>query len=117
MALTNKLMEKLPEVAAGGGQYAQLVPAVVKQAKSSGTVTTGTAVDITLDTDTSLIEVNIAPATSLVGVYLRYQATASSSNWDEYVLPGTRHYVKPDGVTVISIIADGASAEYRIIEK
>lgn len=76
--------------------------------------TISSATDITLNAATTLIEVNALSQ----GVFLRYQATASSSNFDEYIQAGAvRHYVKPNGVTVISVIEQAASATVVVIEK
>jgi hypothetical protein len=108
---------QLPSAGSDQRQYAQLPPAAVAYATTASTVTTSAATAITLNASTSLIEVTVCAATSLNGVYMRYQASASSSTFDEYVAPGTRHYVVPTGVTVISYRADGASAEVRTIEK
>lgn len=115
--MPGNITQQLPNAGSNQVQFAQLVPSIVKLAKTKATVTTLAATDITLNAATSLIEVNVGNATSLVGVYLRWQATASSTNWDEYVLPGTRHYAKPTDVTVVSLIADGADCEVRFVEK
>lgn len=76
--------------------------------------TISAATDITLNTSTTLIEVNALSQ----GVYMRYQATASSTNFDEFIQAGAvRHYIKPYGVTVISFIEAAASASIVVIEK
>lgn len=73
-----------------------------------------TATDIVLNSATALIEVTAINN----GVFLRYQATASSSNFDEFVLADTtRHFVVPAGVTTISVIEETASAKVVVIEK
>lgn len=73
-----------------------------------------TATDITLNTSTALIEVTAINN----GVFLRYASTASSSNFDEFVLAdSTRHFVIPAGVTVVSVIEETASAKVVVIEK
>lgn len=72
------------------------------------------ATDITLNTNTALIEVTAINN----GVFLRYASTASSSAFDEFILAdSTRHFVVPAGVTVISIIEETASAKAVVIEK
>lgn len=76
--------------------------------------TISAAVDITLNTATTLIEVNALSQ----GVFLRYQSTVSSVNFDEYIQAGAvRHYIKPTGVTVISVIQQAATGAVIIIEK
>lgn len=73
-----------------------------------------TATDITLDANTTFLEINAISE----GVFLRYQATASSSAFDEYIAADTtRHYTVPEGVTVISVIERAASASVVVIEK
>jgi len=72
------------------------------------------ATDITLNANTSLIEVTAINN----GVFLKYGSTASSSAFDEFILAdSTRHFVVPAGVTVISIIEETASAKAVVIEK
>jgi len=72
------------------------------------------ATDITLNEDTTFLEVTALD----YGVFMRYAATASSSNFDEYIAPGsTRNYLVPEGVTVISVIQDNGAAKVRIIQK
>jgi hypothetical protein len=72
------------------------------------------ATDVSLNADTTFIEVNAL----VQGVYLKYGATASSSDFDEFIQAGmVRHYVIPDGVTTISVIEASASATVVIIEK
>lgn len=72
------------------------------------------AVDITLNTATTIIEVNALTQ----GVYMRYATTATTSVFDEFIQAGSvRHYVKPAGVTVISFLQQAASASIVVIEK
>ena len=72
------------------------------------------ATDVTLNTATTLLEVTAKSQ----GLFMRYQATASSSNFDEYIAANTtRHYVKPPSVTVVSFIEEAASATLILIEK
>ncbi len=76
--------------------------------------TVSAATDVTLNVATTLLEVNALSQ----GIYMRYAATASSSNFDEYIQAGSvRHYVKPYGVTVVSFIEQAASATLILIEK
>lgn len=76
--------------------------------------TISSATSITLNTATTLIEVNALSQ----GIYLKYAAGASSSDFDEFIPAGVpRHYIVPDGVTVISVIEQAASATVIVIEK
>lgn len=97
----------------GNNVTSQLVPA-----KTAIAVTTNSslssAVNVTLQTTTTFIEVNALSQ----GIYMRYAATASSSNFDEYIQAGsTRHYFIPPSVTVVSFIEESASAKLKLIEK
>jgi hypothetical protein len=115
MAVGN-ITPQLPNAGTNLQQTAQLPPSTIGTV-SKATVATGAATNITLQATTSLVEINVCNAAGLNGLYVRWQTGATTSLFDEYVLPGTRHYVKPDGVTVISYIADGAATEVRTIEK
>jgi len=73
-----------------------------------------TATDIVLNSATALIEVTAINN----GVFLRYASTASSANFDEFILAdSTRHFVIPAGVTTISVLEETASAKVVVIEK
>lgn len=115
MAAEGKIKEFLPKSGAQESQYAQLPPAVVaKEETTNDSITNGAAVSVTLNTSTSLIEVNAISN----GMFMKYAAGASSSDYDEYIQAGaTRHYVIPSGVTVISFIGDAGTAKLRLIEK
>lgn len=72
------------------------------------------ATSITLNAATTLIEINALSQ----GVFMKYAAGVTSSAFDEYIQAGTvRHYVKPYGVTVISVIEQSATARVIVIEK
>lgn len=72
------------------------------------------AVDVTLDADTSFIEVNALAK----GVLMRYQATASTASFDEFIpQDATRRYAVPDGTTVLSFIEIESAATAVLIEK
>lgn len=74
-----------------------------------------TSTEITLNADTSLVEV-----TAIDGhIYLKYGADdVTNANFDEFILANsTRHYFIPVGVTAINVIDDGDSAKVIIIEK
>lgn len=76
--------------------------------------TVSTATDVTLNAATTIIEVSALTQ----GIFMRYAATASSSNFDEFIQAGsTRHYVIPTGVSVISFIEQAASAVLVLIQK
>lgn len=97
----------------GGGDIVQLTPnTLAKHVTVDSTISTAT--DISLNQDTTLIEVTALD----YGVYMRYASTASSSDFDEFIAPGmTRHYLRPDGVSTISFIEQSAGATIIVIEK
>ena len=96
-----------------GGDRIPLTTPEVALARTYDT-TISTATDITLNSQTALIEVTAINA----GVFLRYAATASSSNFDEFILAdNTRHYVIPAGVTIVSVIEESTGAKVVVIEK
>ncbi len=72
------------------------------------------AVDVTLNAATTYFEVSAIAK----GIFLRYQATASSSDFDEFIPQDTiRGFQVPDGVTVISVIQQASSGAVAIIQK
>ncbi len=72
------------------------------------------ATDIVLNESSTFLEVTALD----FGIFLRYAATASSSNFDEYIAAGaTRNYLIPEGITTISVIQDNGAAKVRIIQK
>lgn len=92
----------------------QLTLATVALARTRDT-TISTSTEITLNANTSLIEV-----TAIDGnVYLKYGTDdVTNANFDEFILAGTtRHYVIPDSITAINLIDDGDSAKVIVIEK
>lgn len=97
-----------------GGNPIQLTPPIAAIARTNNdSVTTGTAVDVTLNAATSLVAVSAITA----GLYMRFSATVSSSNFDRYIQAGsTDHFIRPDGCTTVSFIADGATAKLRLVE-
>lgn len=89
---------------------ATLSPATEALAETYDTTITS-ATSITLNAKTSIIEVSAIDS----GVFLKYSAGVSTSAFDEYILADTvRHYVIPNGITIISVIGDGAVV---VIEK
>ena len=76
--------------------------------------TISSATDITLNAATTIIEVTALAQ----GIFMRYQATASSSNFDEFIPPNTsKLFGVPPGVTVVSFIQEAATAKLVVIEK
>lgn len=97
----------------GSGAPLQLVPAKTALAVTTSS-TLSSALDVTLNTSTTFIEVNALTQ----GLYMRYQAGASSSSFDEYIQAGaTRNYLIPNGVTVVSFIEESSGAKLKLIEK
>lgn len=97
----------------GAYKEMQLPPAVVALAVTYD-ATISAATDITLNAATSYLEVSAIDK----GVFLRWAATASSTAFDEFINAGeTRSFVKPAGVTVISVIQESATAKVVIVEK
>ena len=101
-------------------QAIQLVPAkVALEETTNDSVTTSASVEITLNASTKFLEINALDA----GVFMKYGTSdASSSDYDEYIMANTvRHYVIAAeglvGITAINLIADGATAKVRVIEK
>ena len=101
----------MPEDSEGEPLYLRRVEAAV--AKDASSVTTGTANDITLNVKTKFVSISVVD----YPVYLRAQATASSSNFDLYLVKGQHDLVLGDSVTVISTIAHGGTAYVVTIEK
>lgn len=91
----------------------QLTPNVVSIARTYD-ATISTATSIILNTSTTFIEVSAI----LKGVFLKYAANVSSTDFDEYIpAENTHQYVIPTGVTVISVIEEAVSAHVVVIEK
>lgn len=69
---------------------------------------------ITFNAATTMIEVNALSQ----GIFMKWNGTATSSSFDEYIQQGTtRHYVLPVGVTNAQFIQQAASATLIVIEK
>lgn len=76
--------------------------------------TISSATDITLNADTTMLQVSAIDK----GIFLRYAATASSTAYDEFIDANTTvQLAVPDGVTIISVIQQSASAAVSIVEK
>lgn len=74
------------------------------------------ATSVTLDTNTSIIEVQATGA----NILMKYAAgvTTANNGWDERILDGqVRHYVIPGDVTTISFIQEAATATLGLIQK
>ena len=91
-----------------------LVPPFAALAKTRDT-TISTSTEITLNIDTTLIEVHAVDG----NVFLKYGTDdVTNANFDEFIQAGqTRHYVIPSGVTAINVIDSGDSATVIVIEK
>lgn len=109
--MTERNFPRMP--ASASSQLVQLVPDTASVARTVD-ATISAATDVTLDTKTKIIEVNALTQ----GIYMRYAATASAANFDEFILANTvRHYVIPVDVTVVSFIEETAGAKLILIEK
>lgn len=90
-----------------------LTPSAVPLARTYDT-TISTATSITLQPGTHFLRV----CAIAEGVFLRYQAGASSVNFDEYIpADSVQDFLVPEGVTVVSVIERAASASVVVIEK
>lgn len=99
----------------GNSKPVQLTPARVALAVTQDD-TISSATDLSLNAATTFVEVNAINA----GIYMRYAATASAANSDEYIMANTtRHFYIPNGVTTLSFIQDASTgtALLRVIEK
>ncbi len=69
---------------------------------------------VTLNSGTTYMEVSAVAK----GIFLKWNGTASSSSFDEYISPDTtRIYIRPDGVTTANFIEETTSATLIVIEK
>ena len=76
------------------------------------TISSSTAV--TLNVKTEYIEVSAVTK----GVFLKWNSTAASNSFDEYISPDTtRTYIVPDGATTANFIEQAATAILVVIEK
>lgn len=78
--------------------------------------------DATINSDTT-VTLNAKTAVVIVsaeskGIFMKWDGTASSSSFDEYISPGyTNVYVRPEGVTTAHFVEQAASAVLIVIEK
>lgn len=97
----------------GNFKVMQLSPATAALEETYDT-SISTATSVTLNSGTTYIEVSAIDK----GVFLKYAAGASPTDYDEFISADTtRAYVVPEGVTVISVIEESATAKVSIIEK
>ena len=76
------------------------------------TISASTA--LTLNASTVAIEVTAIDK----GIFLKWDATATSSDFDEYIGANlTRQYVVPDNVTTANFIEETATAKLVVVEK
>lgn len=86
--------------------------AVALEETYDATISASTA--ITLNTATSFIEVTAIDK----GVFLKWGATAVSTDFDEFIAPNTtRVYAVPSGQTSVQFIEESATAKLVVIEK
>jgi hypothetical protein len=90
-----------------------LTPSAAPLARTYDT-TISSATTITLQTNTRFLRVIAIDQ----GVFLRYQAGVTSSNFDEYIpADSVQDFLVPSGVTAISVIERVATAAVIVIEK
>lgn len=76
--------------------------------------TISSSTSITLNTAATYLEVSAIDK----GVFMKWGATASSSDFDEFISPNTtRVYVVPTGQTTVQFIEESATAKLVVIEK
>jgi len=76
--------------------------------------TISSSTSITLNTATSRIEVSAVDK----GIFLKWGATASSSDFDEFIPAGTsKTFGIPAGQTTVQFIEEAATAHLVVIEK
>lgn len=76
--------------------------------------TISSSTSLTLNASTVAIEVTAIDK----GVFLKWDATAVSTDFDEYIGANqTREYIIPDGVTTANFIEESATAKLVVIEK
>jgi archaellum component FlaF (FlaF/FlaG flagellin family) len=76
--------------------------------------TVSASTEITLNTGATSIEVSAIDK----GIFLKWGATASSSDFDEFISANTtREYIIPTGTTTVQFIEESATAKLVVIEK
>lgn len=93
-------------------QFFTNVKAPTLVATYDATISSSTA--LTLNSGTTSIQVTAV----LKGIFLKWDATASSSAFDEYIPAETTNvYVRPSGTTTANFIEEAASAHLVVLEK
>jgi len=105
------LLPAMPRDVNGG--VLQITPAVVALEETyDATISTSTS--ITLNTNTTFIEVSAIDK----GIFMKWGGTASSTDFDEFIIANsTRQYAVPDGKTTVQFIEEAATAKLVVIEK
>lgn len=76
--------------------------------------TISASTEITLNTSSTSIEVSAIDK----GIFMKWGATASSTDFDEFVSANTtREYIIPTGTTTVQFIEESATAKLVVIEK
>lgn len=89
-------------------------PPAVVALEETYDATISSSTSITLNAATTYIEVTAIDK----GVFLKWGATAASTDFDEFIAPNTtRAYVVPSGQTTVQFIEEAATAKLVVIEK
>ncbi len=76
--------------------------------------TISSSTELTLNTATKYIEVTAL----LKGIFLKWDAAATSSDFDEFIAPeSTRVYIVPTGTVTVNFLEEAATAHLVVIEK
>jgi len=76
--------------------------------------TISSSTSITLNTSATSIQVSAIDK----GIFMKWGATASSTDFDEFISPNTtREYVIPASTTTVQFIEESATAKLVVIEK
>ena len=107
-------MSRVPIPRDSNRNVVQITPARVALDETYDT-TVSTSTELTLNTDTTLIEV----AAISQGIFLKWgEDDVSSSDFDEFIPAGTlRHFYIPEGVVAVNFIEQAASATLVVVEK
>lgn len=76
--------------------------------------TVSSSTSVTLNANSSVIEVSAL----LKGIFMKWNGTASSSSFDEFIAPeSTRVFVIPEDTTTVEFIEQASSAHLVVVEK
>lgn len=76
--------------------------------------TVSSSTSVALNANSSVIEVSAL----LKGIFMKWNGTASSSSFDEFIAPeSTRVFVIPEDTETVEFIEEAASAHLVVIEK